>query len=108
VERVVVLALITCSLIAVLTTIGIVLSVIFESILFFEQIPLTEFLFGVEWSPQMAIRADQVGSSGAFGAVPLFTGTLLISGIAMLVAVPIGLMSSIYMAEYATGGCARC
>jgi phosphate transport system permease protein len=102
VERVVVLALITCSLIAVLTTIGIVLSVIFESILFFEQIPLTEFLFGVEWSPQMAIRADQVGSSGAFGAVPLFTGTLLISGIAMLVAVPIGLMSSIYMAEYAT------
>jgi phosphate transport system permease protein len=102
VERVVVLALITCSLIAVLTTIGIVLSVIFESILFFEQIPLTEFLFGVEWSPQMAIRADQVGSSGAFGAVPLFTGTLLISGIAMLVAVPIGLMSSIYMAEYAS------
>jgi phosphate transport system permease protein len=99
---VVVLALITCSLIAVFTTIGIVLSVIFESILFFKQIPLTEFLFGLEWSPQMAIRADQVGSSGAFGAVPLFTGTLLISGIAMLVAVPIGLMSSIYMAEYAT------
>ena len=102
VERIVVLALITCSLIAVLTTIGIVLSVIFESILFFKQIPLTQFLFGLEWSPQMAIRADQVGSSGAFGAVPLFAGTLLISAIAMVVAVPIGLMSSIYMAEYAS------
>jgi len=102
VERIVVLLLVTCSLIAVLTTIGIVLSVIFESLRFFKQIPLTEFLFGLEWSPQMAIRADQVGSSGAFGAVPLFVGTLLISGIAMLVAVPIGLMSSIYMAEYAT------
>jgi phosphate transport system permease protein len=53
------------------------------------------------WSPQTAIRADQVGSSGAFGAVPLFAGTLLISGIAMLVAVPIGLFSAIYLAEYA-------
>lgn len=102
VERLVVLTLITCSLIAVLTTIGIVLSVIFESLRFFQQIPITQFLFGLEWSPQMAIRADQVGSSGAFGAIPLFTGTLLISGIAMLVAVPIGLMSSIYMAEYAS------
>jgi phosphate transport system permease protein len=102
VERVVVTLLIGCSLIAVLTTVGIVLSVIFESLLFFKHIPLTDFLFGLEWSPQMAIRPDQVGSSGAFGAVPLFAGTLLISGIAMLVAVPIGLMSSIYMAEYAS------
>ncbi len=64
--------------------------------------PPLEFLFGLEWSPQTAIREDQVGSSGAFGAVPLFAGTLLISGIAMLVAVPIGLMSAIYLSEYAS------
>ena len=59
------------------------------------------FLFGLKWSPQIAIRSDQVGSSGAFGAVPVFMGTLLISAIAMAVAVPIGLMSAIYMSEYA-------
>jgi len=78
--------------------------VLFESILFFRKVPITEFLFGLEWSPQTAIRADQVGSSGAFGAVPLFTGTLLITAIAMFVAVPIGLMTAIYLAEYARPG----
>ncbi|MGD9251389.1 MAG: phosphate ABC transporter permease subunit PstC, partial [Desulfobacterales bacterium] len=83
------------------TTIGIVLSVLFEAIRFFRVIPLTDFLFGLEWSPQMAIREDQVGSSGAFGAIPVFAGTLMISAIAMLVAVPIGLMSAIYLSEYA-------
>ena len=93
--------LIVCSSIAILTTIGIVLSVLFESIIFFRAVPMSEFLFGLEWSPQTAIRADQVGSSGAFGAVPLFAGTLLISFIAMTVAVPIGLMSAIYLSEYA-------
>ncbi|MGD9363088.1 MAG: phosphate ABC transporter permease subunit PstC, partial [Desulfobacterales bacterium] len=62
----------------------------------------TDFLFGLDWSPQMALRADQVGSSGAFGAIPVFMGTLLISGIAMTVAVPIGLMSAIYLSEYAS------
>ncbi|MDS4028495.1 MAG: phosphate ABC transporter permease subunit PstC, partial [Candidatus Contendobacter sp.] len=94
--------LIVSSTVAIFTTIGIVLSVVFESIWFFRQIPITEFLFGLQWSPQTALRADQVGSSGAFGAVPLFAGTLLISGIAMLVAVPIGLMSALYLSEYAT------
>jgi len=79
-----------------------VLSVLFEAMRFFRAVPVTEFLFGLEWSPQTAIRADQIGSSGAFGAVPLFTGTLLVSGIALLVAVPIGLMSAIYLAEYAS------
>jgi phosphate transport system permease protein len=102
VENIVMGTLIVCSSIAILTTIGIVLSVLFESLRFFKAVPLTDFLFGLEWSPQMAIRADQVGSSGAFGAVPLFAGTLLISGIAMLVAVPIGLLSAIYLSEYAT------
>jgi phosphate transport system permease protein len=78
-----------------------VLSLLFESLRFFAQVPITDFLFGLHWSPQTAIRSDQVGSSGAFGAVPLFTGTLLISVIAMIVAVPVGLLSAIYMAEYA-------
>lgn len=101
VERVVKYLLIACSTIAIFTTIGIVLSVLYEAIRFFKVIPLTDFLFGLEWSPQMAIRADQVGSSGAFGAIPVFMGTLLISAIAMAVAVPVGLMSAIYLSEYA-------
>ncbi len=100
VEMVVKVLLVLSSTIAIFTTIGIALSVLFESIRFFEMVPLTEFMFGLEWSPQMAIRSDQVGSSGAFGAIPLFVGTLLISLIAMLVAVPIGLMSAIYLSEY--------
>ncbi len=69
--------------------------------MFFRSVPVHEFIFGTQWSPQTAIRTDQVGCSGAFGAVPLFAGTLLISGIAMIVAVPIGLFSAIYLAEYA-------
>ena len=100
-ERVIECALFACSAVAVLTTIGIVLSIVFEATRFFNIVPITEFVFGTNWSPQMAIRADQVGSSGAFGAVPLFAGTLLISYIAMIVAVPIGLFSAIYLAEYA-------
>lgn len=101
VEKGVGIFLIVSSTAAIFTTIGIVLSVLFEAIRFFGQVPLTEFLFGLSWSPQMAIREDQVGSSGAFGAVPLFTGTLLISLIAMVVSVPVGLFSAIYLAEYA-------
>jgi phosphate transport system permease protein len=101
VEQVIKYILIACSCIAILTTIGIVLSVLYEALRFFKAVPITDFLFGLKWSPQMAIRADQVGSSGAFGAIPVFLGTLLISTIAMLVAVPIGLMSAIYLAEYA-------
>lgn len=101
VESVIKTFLLLCSVIAILATVGIVLSVLFESIRFFGMVPITEFLFGLNWSPQIAIRPDQQASSGAFGAVPLFTGTLLISAIAMLVAVPVGLMSAIYLAEYA-------
>jgi phosphate transport system permease protein len=88
--------------VAILTTIGIVFSVVFETMRFFSKVPLTEFLFGTKWSPQTALRADQVGSSGAFGAVPLFVGTTLIMLIAMCVAGPIGLFAAIYMAEYAS------
>lgn len=100
VEHVVKAMLIAAAAVAVLTTVGIVFSVLFESIRFFRQVPVTEFLFGLNWSPQTAIRADQVGSSGSFGAVPLFLGTLMISGIAMMVALPIGLMVAIYLSEY--------
>jgi len=100
-ERLVEWALFACSAVAVLTTVGIVLSIVFEAGRFFSIVPFTEFFFGTNWSPQMAIRADQIGSSGAFGAVPLFVGTLLISLVAMVVAVPLGLFSAIYLAEYA-------
>jgi phosphate transport system permease protein len=87
--------LIFCSTIAIFTTVGIVLSVLFESLRFFEKVPPVDFFFGLDWSPQMAIRADQVGSSGAFGMIPVFAGTMLISLIAMMVAVPVGLLSAI-------------
>ena len=100
VEKIVVYLLIGCSTIAVLTTVGIVLSPIFETLRFFDKVPISDFLFGIQWSLQMAIRADQVGASGAFGAIPLFTGTLLITLIAMLVAGPI-VDVGIYLAEYA-------
>ncbi len=102
VERIVQMVLVLCSTIAILTTIGIVLSVLFESIRFFQHVPVSDFLFGMKWSPQMAMRADQAGSSGSFGAVPVLAGTFMISGIALTVAVPIGLMSAIYLSEYAS------
>lgn len=91
-----------CAGIAVLTTVGIIFSVLFETIRFFERVPFTEFITGTRWSPQTALRVEQVGSSGAFGVIPLFLGTLLISAIAMVIAVPVGLMSAIYLSEYAS------
>jgi phosphate transport system permease protein len=102
VEHVSQYVMLIASAIAILTTIGIVLSLIFETMRFFDSVPVMEFLFGLQWSPQIAIRADQAGGSGAFGAIPLFAGTLMITFIAMLVAVPIGLMSAVYLSEYAS------
>jgi len=102
VEKVMEKLLLTCACVAIFTTLGIVLSVLFESIQFFRSVPIDDFVFGLDWSPQTAIREDQVGSSGSFGAVPLFVGTLLISAVAMCIAVPVGLMSAIYLAEYAS------
>ena len=101
IEKMLIWLLIGASTIAILTTIGIVLSVLFESVKFFNLVPIGEF-FGLHWSPQTAIRDDQVGASGAFGAIPLFAGTLLITVIAIALALPIGLMSAIFLAEYAT------
>ncbi len=90
------------ALFSVAITGGIILTVLIESLRFFHFIKLQDFLFGLQWSPQLAIRSDQVGSSGAFGILPLFAGTFLIMIIAMMVAVPVGLFSAIYMAEYAS------
>ena len=89
------------SLVSILITLAIVLSVLFEALHFFKVIPVADFLFGLHWSPQTAMRAGQAGSSGSFGAVPLFTGTLLITVVALAVAVPTGLLSAIYLSEYA-------
>jgi phosphate transport system permease protein len=94
--------MIAASGIAIITTLGIVLSLLFETLKFFANYSAFDFLFGTQWSPQVAIRADQVGQSGAFGAVPLFLGTFLIMIIAMIVAVPVGLGSAIYLSEYAS------
>ncbi|WP_332701554.1 phosphate ABC transporter permease subunit PstC [Devosia sp.] len=101
VERFVSGAMILCAVIAVFVTIGIIFSLVFESFEFFKLVPLHEFFFGLKWEPQIAIRADQVAGAGAFGAVPVFLGTLVISVIAMLVAVPIGIFTAIYLVEYA-------
>jgi phosphate transport system permease protein len=101
-ESVTNIVLIACSAIAVMTTVGIVLSVLFETLRFIQLYPWYDFLFGLQWSPQTAIRTDQVGQSGTFGAVPLFAGTALITLIAMLVAGPVGLFAAVYMSEYAS------
>jgi phosphate transport system permease protein len=104
VEKVGVQVLMLCSVLAVLVTVGIVLSVLVESIQFFRAVSSLEFLFGTNWSPQTALRADQVASEGSFGALPLFLGTMMISGIALLISVPLGLLSAIYLAEYSSRG----
>ena len=102
VERLIMAGLLVASLIAILTTLGIILSLLFESLRFFSMVPPQDFLFGLSWSPQVAIRPDQAGASGAFGAIPLFWGTIFIGAIiAMIVAVPLGLMSAIYLTQYA-------
>ncbi|TJZ90861.1 phosphate ABC transporter permease subunit PstC [Paracoccus gahaiensis] len=101
-ERIVMGLMITCSLIAVFVTIGIVFSLVFESVRFFQMVPLTDFLFGTRWEPQIPIRADQVAAEGAFGVIPVFLGTLVITFVAIFIAVPVGLMSAIYLNEFAS------
>ena len=95
--------LLTCAVIAVLTTVGIVLSLIFETLNFFAGIGwrVDQFLFGTRWSPLSGVHAGQLDPQ-KMGAVPLFAGTFLITLIAMLVAVPIGLFSAIYLSDFAT------
>ncbi|GHF11523.1 hypothetical protein GCM10017044_01620 [Kordiimonas sediminis] len=101
-ERLIKLGLLASSGIAVLVTIGIVFSLVVESVRFFSEVSFFDFMFGLEWNPQTAMRSDQVGSSGAFGAVPLLAGTILISAIALLVAGPLGIYSAVYLSEYAS------
>src|SRR5690606_29452893 len=91
-----------CAVVAILTTLGIVLSLLLEAIRFFRWVSPLEFLLGLNWEPQIAMRADQASAGGAFGAIPVFLGTFLIALIAMAVAIPIGLLSAIYLTEYAS------
>ncbi len=90
------------ALFSIAVTAAIILTVLIQSLRFFHFIPPFDFMFGLHWSPQLAMRPDQVAGSGTFGAVPLFAGTLLITVIAILVAVPVGIFAAIYMAEYAS------
>lgn len=105
VERIIMSILALSSGIAILTTIGIVFSVVFESMRFFALVPVSEFLFGLTWNPQFE-GAERAGSGqmglATYGSVPLFAGTLLISLVALSVAVPVGLFSAIYLSEYAS------
>jgi phosphate transport system permease protein len=102
VERALSAFMVGCSVVAILTTAGIIASLIYEAWAFFALVPPAEFFFGLRWEPQIAIRPDQIAGAGAFGAVPVFLGTLVIATIAMLVAVPIGLFTAIYLVEYAS------
>ena len=102
VERALHWTMLACSAVAVLTTFGIVFSVLFESLRFFAVVSPLDYLFGLEWSTQTAIREGQIGAQGAFGAVPVFLGTVMLATIAMLLAGPVGLFSAIYLTEYAT------
>ena len=100
VETVVRSGLIACSTIAILTTVGIIFSMLFETIDFFSRVDFSNFFFGTVWEPRFA-AAGSGGAEGQFGLIPLLAGTLYISAVAMLVAVPIGLYAAVYMAEYA-------
>jgi len=102
-ERIIRVLMIVCSVLAVLTTFGIVMSVLFEAIRFFSRESIFEFFSSLTWDPGTAIREGQAAGQqeGEFGIIPLFAGTLLIATIAMAVAVPLGLLSAIYLAEFA-------
>lgn len=95
-------ALASAAALATLTTAGIIIAVAAESFRFFQLVSPTEFFFGTLWSPQIAIREDQAGAQGAFGFIPLLTGTLLITAIAMCIATPVGLVIATYLSEFAT------
>lgn len=99
VERVVTVVLAACSAVAIFTTIGIVLSMLGEALRFFSFINPIDFFFGTTWNPRFSSSGS--GSQGEFGLLPLLWGTIMVSAIALLVAIPVGLMTAIYMAEYA-------
>jgi len=102
-ERIVQLLLAAMATIAILTTVGIVLSLIFETLNFFGKIGwrIDKFLFGTTWSPLSGVQSGQMDADKV-GAIPLFAGTLMITFIAMLVAVPVGLFAAIYLSDFAS------
>ena len=102
VETVVRVILIAASAIAILTTFGIVFSMVFETMRFFEYVPPQDFFFSTTWNPGFGGASGSRGSGGEFGLLPLLFGTLYISLIALLIAVPVGLYAAIYMAEFAS------
>lgn len=93
-EKVIKVILILAATVSILTTFGIVVSIVIPSIEFFSEVPITDFLFGTEWTPLFA--------DGEFGVVPLITGTLVITGIAVVIAIPFGLGAAVYLSEYAS------
>ncbi len=100
-ERIVSGLMIFCSVVAILTTIGIFAALVFETVKFLQKVPLTEFLFGLNWEPQIPIREGQIAAEGAFGWLPVFIGTLVITTVALILAVPVGLFAAIYLNEFA-------
>ncbi|MCE2522142.1 MAG: phosphate ABC transporter permease subunit PstC [Rhodobacteraceae bacterium] len=103
-ERIVSILMIFCSLVAIFTTLGIIASLLVETLRFLSLVPITEFLFGLNWEPQIPIREDQVAAEGAFGWIPVILGTIVITIVALFLAVPIGIMSAIYLNEFASNG----
>ncbi|MBX3505344.1 MAG: phosphate ABC transporter permease subunit PstC [Parvibaculum sp.] len=102
VERIMLIGLIAASTVAILTTVGIVFSMLFETLHFFQSVSPRDFFFGTVWDPRFSAPGRMGGNEGQFGLLPLLWGTLYISFVALLVAVPIGLYSAIYMSEYAS------
>jgi phosphate transport system permease protein len=101
VERIVMTILLGASLVAILTTVGILASLIFETVRFFGIVSPLDFLFGTHWGPDPMASASAVDGS-RYGAIPLFWGTIFIGAIiAMIVAIPLGLMSAIFLTQYA-------
>lgn len=99
VEKTINVILILCSGVAILTTVGIVMSMFSEAMHFFHFVSPIDFFFGTEWNPGFSTSGN---AEGSYGLLPLLWGTLMVSGIALLVAVPLGLMIAIYLAEYAS------
>ncbi|MGM0912884.1 MAG: phosphate ABC transporter permease subunit PstC [Pseudomonadota bacterium] len=106
IERVIRWVLVTAAMISILTTFGILVSIVFEALRFFQMHSFWDFITGTVWNPGASFlaaagRAEEGATGAQFGSVPLFAGTFMITAIAMLVAIPVGLLSAIYMAEFA-------
>lgn len=101
VERVMQAGLMAASTVAVLTTVGIVLSMLFETIHFFQLVPAKDYFLSLVWDPRFS-AAGGGNAAGQFGLIPLLWGTAYISLVALTVSVPVGLMAAIYMSEYAS------